>query len=169
MSRAVILIGHGGVPKDYPRDRLTRLRSLESRRMAVGGPLSEEERALDTEIRSWPRTPETDPYQAGLQALAERVRALLGPTPLKLAYNEFCGPGIEEAVKDLVDSGFTEIVLMSSMVTPGGSHSEIEIPETVADLQARHPQVRLRYVWPYDLDLVAGLILDHVLLVGITR
>lgn len=167
MNRAIVLIGHGGVPKDYPRDRLTRLRTLESRRMSTGGPLSEEERILDAEIRSWPRNPRTDPYQAGIEALAERIRLKLGSTRLQLAYNEFCGPGIEEAVGNLVASGFTDILLMSSMFTPGGSHSEIEIPETVAVLQARHPEARLRYLWPYDLDLLANLILDHALLAEI--
>jgi sirohydrochlorin cobaltochelatase len=164
MKRAIVLIGHGGVPKDYPRDRLTRLRTMEARRVALGGTPSEDERMLDAEIRSWPRTPESDPYQAGLEALAERIRARLDSTPLQLAYNEFCGPSIEEAVGNLIETGHTDIVLLSSMFTPGGSHSEIEIPDTVASLQARHPQVRLRYLWPYDLSLIAGVILDHVLL-----
>lgn len=68
---AVVLVGHGGVPSDYPRDRLVRLRSLEARRRAVGGAISDEERELDRHGRAWPRSARTDPYQAGLLAVAE--------------------------------------------------------------------------------------------------
>jgi sirohydrochlorin cobaltochelatase len=60
-GRAVVLVGHGGVPRDYPRDRLLRLRGLEARRRATGAPVSVEEAALDAELRHWPRTPATDP------------------------------------------------------------------------------------------------------------
>ena len=35
--RAVVLVGHGGVPRDYPRERLMQLRGLEARRRAPGG------------------------------------------------------------------------------------------------------------------------------------
>lgn len=162
MKRALVLIGHGGVPKDYPRERLSRLRALETRRQAVGGPMDLEERTLDRDIRSWPRTPSNDPYQAGLEALASRLRIRLGDTPLVVAYNEFCAPSIEEAVESLAESGVDDLLLLSAMMTPGGSHSEIEIPEAVDLLQRRFPAARIRYLWPYDLDALAGLMKSQV-------
>ena len=69
-KRGVVLVGHGGIPKDYPRELVTKLRALEAKRRATGGPPTPEEIELDTKIRRWPRTPKTDPYQAGLEALA---------------------------------------------------------------------------------------------------
>ncbi len=58
--RAVVLVEHGGVPGDYPRDRLMQLRGLESRRQASGSRPSGEEVALENELRHWPRTPPTE-------------------------------------------------------------------------------------------------------------
>src|SRR4029453_376725 len=73
---AVILIGHGAVPGDCPRDLVTRLKALEGRRRATGEPPGPEERELDAQVRRWPGSPATDPYQAGLDALAARLRPL---------------------------------------------------------------------------------------------
>jgi sirohydrochlorin cobaltochelatase len=162
MKRAIVLIGHGGVPKDYPRERLSRLRALESRRQAVGGAMDPEERTLDRDIRFWPRTPSNDPYQAGLEALAARLRPRLDGAPLIVAYNEFCAPSIEDAVESLVAAGVDDLLLLSAMMTPGGSHSEIEIPEAVDLLQRRFPDARIRYLWPYDLDALADFLQSQV-------
>ena len=52
----VLLVGHGGIPKDYPQELVTKLKRLEAQRRASGSPMSEEELELDTKIRSWPRT-----------------------------------------------------------------------------------------------------------------
>ena len=82
--------------------------------------------------------------------------------PLLLAYNEFCAPAVEDAVAELAASGVTQITVVPTMLTPGGSHSEIEIPETLDGLRARYPQLDLRYAWPADLDLLARMLADHL-------
>lgn len=158
----IILVGHGGVPKDFPRETVTRLKALEGQRRKTGGPPSEEEKALETHIRSWPRTPETDPYQAGLESLADRLRPLLEGSTLKLAYNEFCAPTLEQAVESFVKENVDEITVLTSMLTPGGVHSELEIPETLETLRKQFPEVTLRYIWPFDMDRVARMLLDHI-------
>ncbi len=89
---AVVLVGHGAVPADAPRELVTQLKACEARRRATGGPLTTEEATLDARIRSWPRTPATDPYQAGLEALATRLRPLLGRATLRVACNELGVP-----------------------------------------------------------------------------
>ncbi|MYJ54538.1 MAG: hypothetical protein F4090_06515, partial [Nitrospira sp. SB0672_bin_25] len=91
-TRGVILVGHGGIPKDYPGDLVTKLKRLEAQRRAAGVPMSHEEYELDQKIRQWPRTPETDPYQAGLELLAARLKPLLNGARFSTAYNEFCTP-----------------------------------------------------------------------------
>ena len=41
------------------------------------------------------------------------------------------------------------------MFTPGGIHSEREIPEIVEKLRLKYPQVQIKYPWPFDLNQVA--------------
>lgn len=160
--RAVVLVGHGGVPRDYPRERLAQLRGLEARRRAAGTPPSPEEIALDSEIRNWPRTPASDPYQAGLKSLAAYLRPLLQPARLVLAYNEFCGPTVAEAVRALAAEGATDIVAVPSMLTPGGVHAEVEIPEIIAQLQHELPQIGVRYAWPFAPEHLASFFVEHL-------
>ncbi len=157
-KRGVVLVGHGGIPKDYPRDQVTKLRGLEAKRRATGTPPSPEEIELDHHLRRWPRTPKTDPYQAGLESLAAQLKASLNGDLFAIAYNEFCAPTVEEAVETLIAGGATAITVVPSMFTPGGSHSELEIPETLERLRAKHPGVELRYTWPFDLGQVASML-----------
>ncbi len=160
--RAVILVGHGGLPKDCPREVIQQFKQLERERKASGNPPTAQERDLEKLIREWPRTPENDPYKAGLESLAERLEPLLEGAPLVLAYNEFCAPTVEDAVADLVKQGITHITVVPTMLTPGGSHSEIEIPGILEGLRARHPALEIRYAWPADLGLLAGMLADHL-------
>jgi sirohydrochlorin cobaltochelatase len=161
-KRGVVLVGHGGIPKDYPRELVTKLRALETKRRATGGPPTPEELELDTKIRRWPRTPQTDPYRAGLEALAALLKVSLNGDLFAVAYNEFCAPTVEEAVEALIAGGATAITLVPSMLTPGGSHSEIEIPETLKHLRAKHPGIELRYAWPFDLGQVASMLAGQI-------
>ncbi len=124
--------------------------------------MSAEERELDTQVRRWPRTAQTDPYGAGLEALASELRRGLDGALFVVAYNEFCAPTIEEAVDALVAAGAGEIVVVPSMLTPGGVHSEIEIPEVLAELRVRYPDLTLRYAWPFDLERIAGMLVEHL-------
>lgn len=161
-QRAVILVGHGGIPKDCPYELVTRLKRLEAQRRASGGAASSEELDLNTRIRRWPRTPENDPYRTGLERLAAHLRPHLNGAMFALAYNEFCSPTLEEAVEAVTQAGATHVTVLSSMLTPGGSHAEIEIPETIRTLQRSYPHLTLQYAWPFDLDLVAGMLAAHV-------
>ena len=161
-KRGVVLVGHGGIPKDYPQELVTRLKRLEAQRRAAKQPPSAEELELDMKIRRWPRTPSTDPYQSGLQAVATRLQPHLNSVLFGLAYNEFCAPTLEEAVEHLIEQGATEITVATTMLTPGGSHSETEIPEILDHLRPKHPGVELRYAWPFDLELVAKTLAEQI-------
>ena len=160
--RGVILVGHGGIPKGCPQELITKLKRLESQRRAAKMPPSPEELELDSKIRQWPRTAETDPYQSGLEAVAAQLRANLGEVLFAVAYNEFCAPTLEDSVKELIKKGATHIIVTTTMFTPGGSHSEVEIPEILDHLQLLHPNVELRYAWPFDLKLVAHTLTEQV-------
>jgi len=160
--RGVILVGHGGIPKDCPQELVTRLKRLEAQRRAAKLPRSQEEIELDGKIRNWPRTAETEPYQAGLEAVAARLRTQLGGVLFAVAYNEFCTPTLEESVESLIQQGAAHITVTTTMFTPGGSHSEIEIPEILDHLKPKHPGIELRYAWPFDLNLVANTLAEQI-------
>jgi sirohydrochlorin cobaltochelatase len=161
-KKGIILVGHGGIPKDYPADLVSKLKRLEAQRRAAGQPMSAEELELDTKIRTWPRTPESDPYQAGLEALGTQMRPMVNGALFSLAYNEFCGPTLEQAVEDLIKRGAQSITIVSTMFTPGGSHSEYEIPEELEELRNQHLGVTLNYAWPYNLTQVAKMLVEHI-------
>jgi len=157
MRAAIVLVGHGGVPSDAPRALVAELRRLEAERRARGGEPSAREREVERTLRAWPRRPETDPYQAGLAALADRLAPRLHPLPLMIAYNEFCAPSVAEAIDGLVAQGCQRITLLTTMVTPGGSHAERDIPEHAEAARLRHPGVDVTYAWPFDLEAVVSL------------
>ena len=161
-QRAVILVGHGGLPKDCPRGIIQQFKQMERERKTSGQPATAQEQDLEKSIREWPRTPENDPYKAGMEQLAERLEPLLEGAPLVLAYNEFCAPTVEDAVADLANRGVTLMIVVPTMLTPGGSHSEIEIPEILDGLRVRHPTLDIRYAWPTDLNLLAGMLANHL-------
>lgn len=160
--KGVILVGHGGIPKDCPQELVTKLKRLEAQRRAAKTPPSPEELELDTKIRRWPRTPATDPYQPGLEAVAAQLRAHLDGVLFAVAYNEFCAPTLEESVEALIKKGATHITITTTMFTPGGSHSEIEIPEILDHLRKQHPGIELRYAWPFDLSMVAKMLQEQI-------
>lgn len=161
-KKGVVLVGHGGIPKDCPQELVTRLKRLEAQRRVAKLPPSQEELDLDRRIRRWPRTSATDPYQSGLVAVAEALRPHLEGALFAVAYNEFCAPPLEEAVEHLVGQGATQITVVTTMFTPGGSHSEVEIPEILERLRPQHPGVQLRYAWPFDLQLVAKTLVEQL-------
>ena len=162
LKEGIILVGHGGIPQGFPADDVSKLKRLEAQRRATGQPMSVEESELDTKIRTWPRTPETDPYQAGLEALGAKMKPMNNGKLFALAYKEFCRPTLQEAVEDLIKQGAETITVVSTMFTPGGSLSEYEIPEELEALRHKHPGVTLNYAWPFDLSLVSKMLAEHV-------
>jgi sirohydrochlorin cobaltochelatase len=160
--RGVVLVGHGGIPKDCPQELVMRLKRLEAQRRAAKMQPSPEEIELDTKIRRWPRTAETEPYKTGLEKVAASLRAQLDGALFAVAYNEFCAPTLEESVEELIKKGATHITVTTTMFTPGGSHSEVEIPEILDRLRKQYPNIMLRYAWPFDMNLVANTLAEQV-------
>ena len=162
VKRGVILVGHGGIPKDCPQELVSHFKRLEGERRAKGLSPSVEEIEADRAIRTWPRTAKTDPYQAGLEMIADHLRLYLEEVELALAYNEFCAPTLAESAEDMIGRGVTDITVVSTMLTSGGSHSEIEIPEQVNSIRMKFPDVRIAFAWPFDLNKVAVMLWSHI-------
>jgi len=162
-KQAVILIGHGGLPNDIPKEVVEDFMKIHKQRIRRGTPINSEEKDLETTIRNWERTPESDPYKVGLEKLADHLAPRLDGYILKTAYNEFCFPSIEQAADHLAEENITKVILITTMINPGGSHSEREIPEEVEALRLKYPKMDFQYAWPYDLDLFSNLLSDHII------
>ena len=94
-ARVTVLVGHGVPAKGTPPEQVARLKALEGARRRSGtAMMSDEEARLDAAIRVVPRTPENDPYDAGLRRLADALAKRLAPEPVLVAFNEFCAPSL---------------------------------------------------------------------------
>ena len=163
---AVVLIGHGAPATDCPPQYVGELMSLEWRQGhgASGHAEALQGRAaeLDAAIRDWPRRADNDPYKVGLERVAETLRPLLPTDMLAIGYNEFCRPSIQDALAHVIRQGATRVLVLPSMLTPGGVHAEQDIPRALEEARRIHPSVRIEYLWPFDLARVAALLAAHV-------
>jgi sirohydrochlorin cobaltochelatase len=156
---------HGAPPTDYPQEELSEFFGLHARREHAGklNPPALEARyaELEKKIRSWPRTADNDPFYAGSKALAEslgnasRYLVLLG-------FNEFCAPSLGEALDQAAAAGTDRVVVITPMMTRGGEHSEVDIPQEVHAAGRRHPGVAFHYIWPLDLNEVASFLSTQI-------
>ncbi|MDP3704035.1 MAG: CbiX/SirB N-terminal domain-containing protein, partial [Candidatus Omnitrophota bacterium] len=117
---------------------------------------------LDAKIRGWPRHEGNDPYKAGLERLAAVLKPLIPTELFAIGYNEFCQPSIAEAIAGVIRQGATRVVVLPTMMTPGGVHSERDIPRALDEVRRAHPGVTIDYLWPFDLASVAQLLAEHV-------
>ena len=161
-KKYIVLVGHGIVASDYPKERLREWsHGHEHDHSAHTRADDQSEHARrEREIREWPRTARTDPYKFAVESLAERLTKRTGH-PVLVAFNEFCSPTLEEAIDDAVNQGAERVVVITTMMTPGGAHSEVDIPEAVEAAAKRHPTVEIVYAWPYDPDRIAATFADQ--------
>ena len=162
---AVVLIGHGAPATDCPPQLIGELMALEWRgSQPTDGhhPLQGRATELDAKIRDWPRHEGNDPYKTGLERLAATLRPLLPTELFAIGYNEFCRPTIAEAIDGVIRQGAARVVVLPTMLTPGGVHSERDIPRALDDVRRSHPGVAIEYLWPFDLASVAELLASHV-------
>jgi sirohydrochlorin cobaltochelatase len=161
MKAVIVLAMHGAPPLDFPEDELEEFFSLRSRLShAYGaGPAAAQRRllALESKIRTWPRTARNDPFHAGSQELAVELRRSSG-RKVVLGFNEFCAPSLDEALDQAAGQGAEKIIILTPMMTRGGEHAEKDIPEAVERAKHRHPKETFIYLWPFPASEVAGFL-----------
>lgn len=165
MKTVIVLAMHGAPPRDFPKRELAEFFSLHSRFAHTGGKeeqaLEQRYRELETRIRAWPRTAANDPFYSGSQHLAANLRKSLGLEVI-VGFNEFCAPALNEALDRAVDGGAGRVVVVTPMMTPGGEHSEKDIPNSLSRARVRHPEVEFCYVWPFDSEDVAEFLAAQI-------
>lgn len=143
-----MLAAHGSPPSDFPRDELM---ALMGRHMPPGRIGASEASAaglatLEARLLSWPRNEANDPFWAATCELARLVARETGHEVL-VGFNEFCAPSVSEALEDAAGRA-SEVIVLTPMLTRGGTHAETEIPAAIDRARERHRHVRFRYAWP---------------------
>jgi len=161
MTTILILIMHGMPPKDFPKDKraaFDRLRfDLSQKPEAATDEEKERLRILEEEMRRWPRNKKNDPYFEASGKLARALEAASGLDVI-LAFNEFCSPSAEEALREAAAQKPSKIILTTAMLTPGGSHAGREIPRVIDRAKKSYPEIRIEYGWPFRTEEVGGFI-----------
>lgn len=166
MKTTILLVMHGIPPSDFPDDERNEFFGLSGRlRRAMGNELNtllERQKHLEEKMRNWPRTMENDPFHAASLELAGHLSEVSGDEVI-VAFNEFCAPDVRTALKQVIKNGAERIVVVSTMMTKGGGHAEVEIGECVQQEKKEHPEVEIIYAWPYESREVAKFINQHII------
>jgi len=160
----IVLAMHGVPPSDFPRQELGEFFALHARfehATADESPGHARYQELETKLRCWQRTEENDPYHAASLELAREL-SRAASCEVEVGFNEFCAPSMDDALDRAAGSGAERVVVVTPMMTPGGEHSEKDIPEAVERARARHPAVEFTYAWPFPVTDVAGFLAAQV-------
>ncbi len=160
----IVLVMHGEPPKDFPKDEFADFFSLQAQ-LELGGTLGvklhQHYADLDAKMRAWPRTAENDPFYAGSQEMARHLREATGYEVI-VGFNEFCAPTLDEALEEAVARKPEKVIVITPMMTPGGGHSEIEIPAAVRRAREWSPGIPIVYAWPFHLSEVARFLAERI-------
>jgi sirohydrochlorin cobaltochelatase len=165
MKTIIVLAMHGSIPDDIPNNELSEYFGLHSRLETMPGAPPEEMKKryleLDEKIRSWPRTGENDPFFAASNRLASALHQKVGLEVL-VGFNEFCDPDIEETLTKAATNGAERIIVVTPMMTPGGEHSEKDIPRAISKFKENNTNIKVDYSWPFDLSDVAEFLGEQI-------
>lgn len=81
-------------------------------------------------------------WAAPFERVRDEVAARIAPVPVLLSYLELMTPDLETATAALVDAGRTRVVVVPLFLGQG-SHLRRDLPERIAALKARWPDVTL--------------------------
>ena len=165
MKTIILLAMHGSPPNDFPKPELAEFFGLKARLESGGGMKNEavEERynLLNEKISSWPRTAQNDPFWAGSHQLAENLNKATSMQVL-VAFNDFCSPSLEQGLEKAISLGAEKVIVITTMMTKGGEHSEIEIPQAIQKVQKQHPQIKIIFAWPFEPSEVALFLAQQI-------
>lgn len=167
MSTTIVLAMHGAPPVDFPGEELAEFFGLHMR--LEHGPPGGEQRArlearyeeLEEKVRTWPRTPQNDPFYAASLEMAAHLEEATG-SQVVVGFNEFCAPTLDDALAEAAGPGVQQVVVVTPMMTRGGEHAERDIPAAIEWARARHEGVAFFYAWPFDAADVAAFLAGQI-------
>jgi sirohydrochlorin cobaltochelatase len=161
----IVLAMHGAPPLDFPKSEMAEFMSFHSRLGHAVSPMAGDQKLrydqLEAKMRGWPRTGQNDPFYAGSQELARHLRQESGHEVI-IGFNEFCAPGLDEAFERAAAREAGEIVVITPMMTHGGEHSAVDIPEAIRRAQQKFPRQKIVYAWPFATEDIARFLASQV-------
>jgi sirohydrochlorin cobaltochelatase len=159
MSNIVIVLAmHGAPPNDFPSHEVAELFGLQHQLPYAQGPVLEtlqhRHAELENRMRLWPRTARNDPFYAGSQELAVHLGEVTGCKVI-VGFNEFCAPSVDQALDYATAQTPEKIIVITPMLTQGGEHAEVDIPNVIRRARQRHPHTLMVYAWPFEVSAVA--------------
>ncbi len=165
---SVIIVGHGSLPNDFPKikeyfEAINKHGHGHGHGHSHGDNTDEAFAALEHALIYWPRTEQNDKYWAGFMKIVKAVEQSDTYHSVHHAFNEFCAPTITEALAEAVKTEPNTIILTSIMMTPGGGHSEKDIPVAIEAFKKNNPNVNVNivYAWPYDVNDISGWLITQ--------
>jgi sirohydrochlorin cobaltochelatase len=161
----IVLAMHGAPPLDFPREEMTEFMSLYARLGHSPGPDADAQRKryreLEAMMRAWPRTGQNDPFYAGSQDLAKQLR---GESRFEviIGFNEFCAPNLDDALERAAVRKAEKIIVITPMMTRGGEHSALDIPEAIRRAQQKFPTQKILYAWPFPTEDIARFLSSQI-------
>ncbi|MBI3738336.1 MAG: CbiX/SirB N-terminal domain-containing protein [Chloroflexi bacterium] len=165
MKTVIVLAMHGAPPNDFPKNEIGELFGLHARLEHASEPeraaLERRHQELEAKMRAWPRTSQNDPFFVGSLELASQLSQAAGLKVI-VGFNEFCAPTLDEAFDQAIKQEAERVVVVTPMMTRGGEHSEVDIPNAIKRAQATYPNVEFIYVWPFDGARLAQFLAGQV-------
>ena len=156
---------HGMPPNDFSEEEILELVKLHRIVEKLGGRAPPEIRRryheLDSKIRDWDRNPENDPFWAASNTLAKELESSTG-FEVVVGYNEFCGPSLDKALDAAAGKSATKVIVITPMMTPGGEHSEDDIPAAISSAKERFEEVEFIYAWPFPVEDVVSFLTHQI-------
>jgi sirohydrochlorin cobaltochelatase len=165
VKAVIVLAMHGAPPLDFPAAEMAEFMNLHSRLGHASGPLPSDQKLrygqLEAKMRAWPRTGQNDPFYAGSQELARHLRQESGLEVI-IGFNEFCAPSLDEAFERAAARKAGQIIVVTPMMTRGGEHSAVDIPEAIRRAQQKFPGQKIVYAWPFATEDIARFLSTQV-------
>ena len=165
MKTIIVLAMHGTPPNDYPKKELAEFFKLHLIVEGMSGTVSQEVKSqysiLHEKLRNWPRSKQNDPFQIASQELAAKLSKISGHEVI-VGYNEFCSPSLDKALQTAAHKKPNRILVVTTMMTRGGDHSEKDIPLRIKEFKKLYPDIDVIYAWPFDNDKVACFLREHI-------
>ena len=160
----VVLAMHGMPPKDFSEKEkmeFLRLHSQHSKPGVLTPEQMQRHDELDAKMRAWPRTEANDSFHAASYRIAAEMKKA-NSLEVLVAFNEFCAPTVAQTLDQAASLNKGEVVVVTPMLTRGGSHAELEIPADIEKARQRNPKTAFRYAWPFDSSFVARFLNEQV-------
>jgi sirohydrochlorin ferrochelatase len=164
MKTFVILATHGSPPNNFPEDELREFFELHARFGVGNAPDSVAQKRyieLETRMRGWKRNSQNDPFYVSSLELAKYMEKLL-QLPVFTAFNEFCAPRVSDAIIDTAEQGAERVIVVTSMLTRGGEHAEVDIREAVEKASHDYPEIEFIFAFPFPAKDIARFLSEQV-------